>query len=54
MYISKHEASQFHLIEVPEELTGKIAYGVILRKDKHISPSFRDLLKLLDVSDIDP
>jgi DNA-binding transcriptional LysR family regulator len=52
MCLSREDESIFHIVEIPEELEGDTTYGVILREDKHISPSLRGLLTLLEVPDI--
>jgi len=52
MCLDREDESTFHIIEIPEELEGETTYGVILREDKHISPSFRGLLTLLEVPDL--
>jgi molybdate transport repressor ModE-like protein len=52
MCLTREDESIFHIIEIPEELEGETTYGVILRKDKHISPSLRGLLTLLEVPNI--
>ena len=52
MCLSHEDESIFHIIEIPEELEGETTYGVILREDKHISPSLRGLLTLLEVPSI--
>ena len=52
MCLSREDESIFHIIEIPEELGSETTYGVILRKDKHISPSLRGLLTLLEVPNI--
>jgi DNA-binding transcriptional LysR family regulator len=53
MCLTSEDESIFHIIEIPEELEGETTYGVILRKDKHISPSLRGLLTLLEVPNIE-
>ena len=52
MCLDREDESIFHIIEIPEDLEGETTYGVILREDKHISPSLRRLLDLLEVADI--
>jgi DNA-binding transcriptional LysR family regulator len=52
MCLTRDDESIFHIIEIPEELEGETTYGVILREDKHISPSLRGLLTLLEVPNI--
>ena len=52
--LSPEDESAFHMIEIPEELEGETTYGVILREGKHISPSLRGLLTLLEVPNISP
>lgn len=49
MCLSPEDESIFHIIEISEEFEGDTTYGVILRKDKHISSSLRVLLTLLEV-----
>lgn len=51
--ISQEDGVKFHKIEIPEAFDGETAYGVILRKDKHISSALRGLLNLLEVSNLD-
>lgn len=50
--LTHEDESIFHIIEIPDEFEGEFTYGVILREDKHISPSLRGLLTLLDVPNI--
>jgi molybdate transport repressor ModE-like protein len=52
MCLTREDESIFHIIEIPEELEGETTYGVILREDKHMSPSLRGLLTLLEVPNI--
>ncbi len=52
MCLSREDESIFHIIEIPEALEGETAYGVILREDKHISPSLRGLLTILEVPNV--
>ena len=52
MCLSGEDESIFHIIEIPEALEGETTYGVILRKDKHISSSLRGLLTILEVPNI--
>lgn len=52
--ISQEDGVKFHKIEIPEAFDGETAYGVIiLRNGKHISSALRDLLNLLEVSNLD-
>ena len=50
--LTREDESIFHIIEIPDELEGEYIYGVILREDKHITPSLRSLLTLLEVPNI--
>lgn len=52
MCLTREDESKFHIIEIPDEFEGEFTYGVILREDKHISPSLRGLLTLLEVPNI--
>jgi molybdate transport repressor ModE-like protein len=52
MCLSREDESIFHIIEIPEALEGETTYGVILREDKHISPSLRGLLTILEVPNV--
>ena len=50
--LTPEDKSVFHIIPIPDALDGETTYGVILRKDKHISPSLGGLLALLDVPEL--
>ena len=52
MCLTPEDKSTFHIIEIPDEFESEFTYGVILREDKHISPSLRSLLNLFDVPNI--
>jgi len=53
MCLSHEDDAIFHIIEVPEDFEGETTYGVVLRKDKHISSALRSLLSLLNVPNIE-
>jgi len=43
------DESIFHIIEIPEEFRRETTYGVIIRKDKHLSSPLRGLLDLFEM-----
>ena len=51
--LSREDEAIFHIIEVPQEFQGDTTYGVILRRDKYISPAVRTILDLLDVPNLE-
>jgi hypothetical protein len=53
MCLSREDEAVFHIIEVSEDFEGETTYGVILRKDKHISSALRSLLSVLNVPNIE-
>jgi DNA-binding transcriptional LysR family regulator len=44
------DSNIFDIIEIPDELGGGTTYGVILRKDKHISAVLAGLLSIIGIS----
>jgi LysR family cys regulon transcriptional activator len=51
--LTKEDKAIFHMIEIPEEFEHETVYGVLLRRDKYISPALRTLLTLLNVANIE-
>ena len=51
--LSKEDEESFHIIPVPDEFEHETKYGVLLRRDKYISPPLRTMLDLLEVPSID-
>ncbi len=49
MCLSREDEAIFHIIEVPEDFEGETTYGVLLHRDKYISPALRTLLALFEV-----
>ncbi|MEC9453513.1 MAG: substrate-binding domain-containing protein [Pseudomonadota bacterium] len=47
--LSPEDESIFHIIEIPEEFRSETTYGVIIRKDKHLSSPLRGLLDLFEM-----
>ncbi len=47
--LTKEDKAVFHMIEIPDEFEHETRYGVLLRRDKYISPALRTLLTLLEV-----
>ena len=48
MCLSREDEAIFHIIEIPEEFEGETTYGVMLHRDKYISPALGTLLALFD------
>jgi molybdate transport repressor ModE-like protein len=50
--LTQEDKALFHMIEIPDEFEHETNYGVLLRRDKYISPALRTLLDLLGVPNI--
>ncbi len=53
MCLSHEDEAIFHIIEIPEEFEGETTFGVLLHRDKYISPALRTLLALFEVPNLE-
>jgi molybdate transport repressor ModE-like protein len=47
--LTEEDDALFHIIEIPKMFQAETVYGVVLRKDKHLSQSLKNLLALFDL-----
>ncbi len=46
--LTEEDRDRLTAIEIPKEYGGTTTYGVIMRRDKYVSPALREFLSLLD------